>query len=94
MAIKHGLWKVFEVGDYFPTKLEEGVHVVKTEDEYDENDRRLVTLNSKAILMLQSALNQKEYFQICNLSSSREMWKASEIAHEGTMGIKEIESTL
>ena len=89
MAIEYGLQKVFEVTDYFPKMIEDGVRVAKTEDEFDENDRRLVTLNSKAILMLQSALSQKEYFRIYNLSTAKEMWKELEIAHEGTTGIKE-----
>ena len=62
MATEYGLWKVFEVGDYLPTMIEEGVRVAKTEDEFDKNDRRLVTLNSKAILMFQSALIQKRVF--------------------------------
>ena len=54
-------------------KVEEGVHVAKIESEFDENDRRLITLNSKAILMIQSALSQNEYFRICNLSIAKEM---------------------
>ena len=89
MATEYGLWKVFEVGDYLPTMIEDGIRVAKTEDEFDENDRRLVTLNSKAILILQSVLSQNEYFRICNLSTAKEMWKELEIAHEGTTGIKE-----
>ena len=63
--------------------------MVKTVAKFDENDKRLITLNSKAILMIQSALSQKEYFRICNLSTTKEMWQALEIAHEGTSSIKE-----
>ena len=52
MATEYGLWKVFEVGDYFPMMIEDRVCVAKTKYEFNENDRRLVTLNSKAILIL------------------------------------------
>ncbi|KAI9128635.1 hypothetical protein K1719_000118 [Acacia pycnantha] len=61
----------------------------KKEEEYDDNDKKLVTLNMKAIHMLQSALGQKEYFRICTLPSAKQMWDALEIAHEGIAAIKE-----
>ena len=89
MATEYGLWDVFETGNYVPMKTEESRRVPKLPTDYDENDRRLVTLNSKAILMIQSALSQKEYFRICTLKTAKEMWEALEVAHEGTSGIKE-----
>ncbi|KAI9090252.1 hypothetical protein K1719_028798 [Acacia pycnantha] len=72
-----------------PLGFNDGVRIPKLEEEYDENDRRQVTLNSKAIIMLQSAQSQKEYFRICTLLFAKAMWDALEIAHEGTTGIKE-----
>ena len=64
MAIEYGIWQVIEQGHYLPMKVEEGFHVAKIESEFDEMDKRLITLNSKAILMIQSVLSQKEYFRI------------------------------
>ena len=52
LATEYGLWQVIEQGHYFLMKIEEGVCVAKIESEFDENDRRLITLNSKAILMI------------------------------------------
>ena len=69
--------------------VEGGFAFRKTETEFDKNDKKNIILNSKAILMLQSALSQKEYFRICNLSTAKEMWKALEVAYEGTFTIKE-----
>ena len=89
MASEYGLWRVFEIGDYNPTVLENGLRVPKPEDAYDDNDRRNVTLNSKAVLLLQSALSQQEYFRICTLPSAKHMWDALEIAHKGTAGVKQ-----
>ena len=57
LATEYGLWRVFERGDYLPTVLENGHKIPKPEEDYDENDRRNITLNSKAVLMLQSALS-------------------------------------
>ncbi|KAI9104267.1 hypothetical protein K1719_023103 [Acacia pycnantha] len=65
------------------------IRTPKKEEEYDDNDKKQVTLNMKAIHMLQSALGQKEYFRICTLPSAKQMWDALEIAHEGTAAIKE-----
>ena len=89
MATEYGLWRVFERGDYVPTSIEDGVRIPKLEEEYDDNDRRNITLNSKAVLLLQSALSQQEYFRICTLPSAKDMWDALEIAHEGTAGVKQ-----
>ena len=89
METEFGLWRVFERGDYVPSTVEDGVRTLKLEEEYDDNDKRNVTLNSKAVLLLQSALSQQEYFRICTLPSAKHMWDALEIAHEGTAGVKQ-----
>ena len=59
--------------------------MVKTEAEFYDNDKRLITLKRRAISMIQSALSQMEYFCICNLSTAREIWQALEIAHVNTL---------
>ena len=88
-ATEYGLWRVFEKGDYMPTVVEDGVRTLKLEEDYDDNDRRNITLNSKVVLLLQSALSQQEYFRVCTLPSTKAMWDALEIAHEGTAGVKQ-----
>ncbi|KAI9110102.1 hypothetical protein K1719_019143 [Acacia pycnantha] len=92
LAMEYGLWQVIENGDYVPTKIVGGNNVPKAEDEFNEDDRRKVTLNSKAILMLHSALSQKEYSHICNQSTAKEMWKALETSYEGTSVVEEEET--
>ena len=49
MANEYGLWNVIQDGDYVPTKKIEDRVMKKNPEEFDENDKRLVTLNSKAI---------------------------------------------
>ncbi|KAI9112529.1 hypothetical protein K1719_016452 [Acacia pycnantha] len=73
MASEYGLWRVFERGDYEPSSVQNGVRIPKLEEEYDEHDRRNVTLNSKAVLMLQSALSQQEYFRISQSTISQKL---------------------
>ncbi|KAI9110957.1 hypothetical protein K1719_018077 [Acacia pycnantha] len=40
MASEYGLWRVFEIGNYSLTIMENGLRVPKPEEDYDENDRR------------------------------------------------------
>ena len=54
-----------------PTVVEDGVRTLKLEEDYDDNDRRNITLNSKVVLLLQSALSQQEYFRVCTLPSAK-----------------------
>ena len=75
IANKYGLWQVIQDGDYVPMKREGERIAPKMLAEFDDNDKKLVTLNSKAVLMIQSDLNQKEYFKICTFPSAKDMWE-------------------
>ncbi|KAI9095354.1 hypothetical protein K1719_026388 [Acacia pycnantha] len=81
-------------GEHYSLRKAKRYRTPKKEEEYDDNDKKQVTLNMKAIHMLQSALGQKEYLRICTLPSAKQMWDALEIAHEGTMRSKKIVSIL
>ncbi|KAI9107962.1 hypothetical protein K1719_020835 [Acacia pycnantha] len=90
LASEYGLWRVFEKGNYAPTKRGEGGIVVpKTEDEFNDADMKHISLNKKAIPMLQSALGQKEYFRYATFLPQKRCGQTLEIAYEGTYGIKE-----
>jgi len=84
------LWEVFEDGDHVPQSTNpDGTIVAKPRSSFTAEDKKLVVLNKKAILLLQSALCQQEYFRVCTLETAKAMWDALSIAHEGTKGIKD-----
>ncbi|XP_028793801.1 uncharacterized protein LOC114759928 [Neltuma alba] len=63
--------------------------VQKSLREFDEEDKRLMLLNNKAINMLTCALRQREYFQVSSLETAKEIWETLEIAHKGTIRVKQ-----
>ena len=90
LATEYGLWNVFEDGDYIPKTTDgEGNIVDKKPSQFTDQEKKEVTLNHKAVLLLQSALSNNECFRICNLKTAKQMWEALEVAYEGTDGIKE-----
>ena len=80
------LWKIIEEGDIVQTNI---LGNPKSESEFTQEDITDLELNSKAILMIQSALSQTEFFRISHLDTAKEMWEALQIAHEGTSGVKD-----
>ena len=88
-AVDLDLWEVIENGPFIPTVVEDGKSVTKPKSEWSDTDKRKISLNAKAKLIISSALSQEEYFRVSNYESAKEMWEALEIAHEGTSGVKE-----
>ena len=74
------LWRVVERGNFVPSNL---VGEPKPEHERSDQHYADMELNDKAILVLQSALQGKEFFRVSKLSTAKEMWDALEVAHEG-----------
>ena len=74
----HGyrLWIIILNGNLVPKDS-----TPKTEDKFTDEDFAMMELNHKAILMIQCALSQKEYFRISHLKSAKEMWDALQTAH-------------
>ena len=64
------VWDVIERGDNVPLD-DEGF--VKPRSKFSDDDYFKVELNHKAILMIQCALSQKEYFIISHHKSAKEM---------------------
>ena len=83
------VWDVIEDGPKIPSKMVDGIMVPKPRNEWDERDRRNVSINAKAIYILQCALDRNEYNIICNCKSTKEIWNLLEITHEGTNQVKE-----
>ncbi|KAG8639749.1 hypothetical protein MANES_14G166140v8 [Manihot esculenta] len=61
----------------------------KPKSEWSELEKRRVALNDKAIHILFCALSRSEYNKVCMKSTTKEIWDALVVTHEGTNQVKE-----
>ncbi|XP_054824780.1 uncharacterized protein LOC129322494 [Prosopis cineraria] len=81
------LWEIVENGPYIPYKTIKGQLIRQERSEFTKKEEKVMLLNSKAKLIIASALSQQEYLRMSNLGNVKEMWDALEIAHEGRLSI-------
>ena len=65
-----------------------GVKTPKTFEEFDEDDKKKMTLNAKAKNVLTCALGKNEYLRVSSCASAFEMWKLFEMTHKRTSQVK------
>ncbi|GAV86348.1 zf-CCHC domain-containing protein/DUF4219 domain-containing protein/UBN2 domain-containing protein, partial [Cephalotus follicularis] len=83
------LWHIIVNGPRMPTRTIEGVVSPKPENEYNDNDFRMLQLNSKAKYVLFCAVGPNEFNRISSCDSAKEMWDLLEVTYEGTNQVKE-----
>lgn len=67
----------------------EGVIVVKTSNQWNDNDRKLWSHDWIVQNILISASGVDEYYRVSHCETSKAMWDALEVAHEGTNEVKQ-----
>ena len=87
-SIDYNLSKVIENGPYIPMKLikeEEKSDrlVLKEKHEYEQEDKRKLSLNARAKSVLYCALDKNELNCICMCDSAQDIWYLLEITHIG-----------
>ncbi|XP_022866058.1 uncharacterized protein LOC111385861 [Olea europaea var. sylvestris] len=92
--IDYNIWKVIEYGPYAPTKTIKvdgslDQTLPKSREEYDDEDKRKLSLNAKAKNLLYCALDRNEFNQISTCDSAYDIWYALEVTHVGTSKVKE-----
>ncbi|KAK2403685.1 rust resistance kinase Lr10 [Trifolium repens] len=65
-----------------------GVGTPKIESSWDEDDKKKVLNDKKAINILQSALIMDEFFRISQCQTTKEIWDTLVETHEGTVEVK------
>ncbi|XP_021690489.2 uncharacterized protein LOC110672113 [Hevea brasiliensis] len=80
---------VVENGPFTPAKVVNGEHVEKPKGEWSEQEKRRVALNDKGIHVLFCALSRSEYNKVHMKSTTKQIWDALVITHEGTNQVKE-----
>lgn len=93
-SIDYNIWKIIEYGPYVPTKtikIDEKLDqtIPKAREEYDEDDRRKLSLNAKAKNLLYCALYRNEFNRISTCDSAYDIWLALEVTHVSTNKVKE-----
>ncbi|GAV87878.1 UBN2 domain-containing protein, partial [Cephalotus follicularis] len=88
-SLDYQLWHVIVNGPRMPTGTVEGVVSPKPENEYNDNDFRMLKLNSKAKHVLFCAVGPNEFNRISSCDSAKEMWDLLEVTYEGTNQVKE-----
>ena len=86
-SIDFDLWILTIQGSYILMKDVHGVKTPKT-FEYDEDDKKNMTLNAKAKNILTCSLGKNKYSRVSSCTSVFEMSKLLEMTHEGTSQVK------
>ncbi|XP_075106827.1 uncharacterized protein LOC107784042 [Nicotiana tabacum] len=93
MAEDSELWDVICDGPFILMKTigEPTVTVPKTRKEYNDVDRKAIEKNFRAKKILTCGIGQNEYNRISAYQSTKEIWEALQMAHEGTTQVKQSE---
>ncbi len=89
-SVDYTLWSIIIDGPKTPMKKkEDGTSIEKPQEEYGDEDNKLMTFNDRAFNLLLCALNQTEHSRVMGLKTAQDVWKKLEITHEGTSQVKD-----
>ncbi|GAV68166.1 zf-CCHC domain-containing protein/DUF4219 domain-containing protein/UBN2 domain-containing protein, partial [Cephalotus follicularis] len=83
-SLDYQLWHIIVNGPRMPTRTIDGVVSPKPKNEYNDNDFRMLQLNSKAKHVLFCAVGPNEFNRISSCDSAKQMWDLLEVTYEGT----------
>jgi len=85
LADDYELWMIIKNGPYIPMKATEDAQTIcKKSNEFDSNDFKKMEKNAMAKKLLYFGLGPEKYTCILECESSKEIWNALHVAHEGT----------
>lgn len=65
-----------------------GRYIIKPSNKYNEDDKRLVALDTKVKSALAVSLPDEVYHSLLNLSTAKEMWDTLSVLYEGTKEVR------
>jgi hypothetical protein len=83
-----GIWNAVAEGPFIPMSVVNGVGTPKILSSWDDDDKKKVLNDKKAINILQSALSMDEFFRISQCQTAKEIWDTLVETHEGTVEVK------
>jgi hypothetical protein len=69
--------------------IENDITVPKARNEYVDGDKKLLSMDAKAMNTLYCALNRSKFNRITSCKKARNIWHVLRITHEGTNQVKE-----
>ncbi|GAV72811.1 zf-CCHC domain-containing protein/DUF4219 domain-containing protein/UBN2 domain-containing protein, partial [Cephalotus follicularis] len=88
-SLDYQLWHIIVNGPRIPMKTVEGVESIKPKNEFNDNDFRMLQLNSKAKHVLFCVVGPNEFNRISSRDTAKEIWDLLEVTYEGTNQVKE-----
>ncbi|XP_050877803.1 uncharacterized protein LOC127081601 [Lathyrus oleraceus] len=82
------IWDPVQNGPFVPTTVVNGVGSSKPKTSWDDDDKKKVLYDKKAINLLQSALIMDEFFRISACTMAKQIWDTLVETHEGTAEVK------
>ncbi|GAV79677.1 zf-CCHC domain-containing protein/UBN2 domain-containing protein [Cephalotus follicularis] len=88
-SLDYQLWHIVVNGPRMPTRTIQGVVSLKPKNGFNDNDSKMLQLNSKAKHVLFCAVGPNEFNRISSCDMAKEMWDLLEVTYEGTNQVKE-----
>ncbi|GJR28835.1 hypothetical protein Tco_1105067 [Tanacetum coccineum] len=77
------LWYIIVYGNYKPTiKDKDGKDQIVPYEKFDENQKKIISKNDEAKIILYNALPKKEYERIFMCDTARDIWNSLTITHQ------------
>ncbi|GJY98398.1 hypothetical protein Tco_0515308 [Tanacetum coccineum] len=84
------LWYIIAHGNYKPTtKDKDGKDVVTPYEKLDENQKKMLSKNDEAKMVLYNALPKKEYERIFMCDTAQNVWDSLITTHQGNKQVKD-----
>jgi ABC-type bacteriocin/lantibiotic exporter with double-glycine peptidase domain len=74
-SVDFKLWLVIKNGSKIPKKIINGEELVKSEDEFNDEDMKIMEQEAKAKYILSCALNSDDLKRISSCQTAKEMWE-------------------
>ena len=82
------IWEAVQNGPFIPTTVVNGASSTKPQGSWDDDDKKRVLYDKKAINILQSSLGMDEFFRVSTCTTAKEIWDTLVETHEGTTEVK------
>jgi hypothetical protein len=74
-SVDFNLWLVTKNGSKIPTKIINGEELVKSEEEFNDEDKKIMEQEAKAKNILRCAINPDALERISGCQTAKEMWE-------------------
>src|SRR3954466_8716895 len=82
------VWEAVQNGPFVPTTVVDGVESTKLKVSWNDDDRKKVLADKKAVNLLQDVLSMDEFFRVSACTTAKEIWDTLVETHEGTTEVK------